>query len=390
MAEKITKNNWYSSFELIGKAKIKDDGSTFSIDATSKKSNWIYNSANFGVDCGEKSGVIYTNLMGGYSSSGNKVIYTMNNEGQSMTIDWEDRLDEDIINQVSPTRIITVALERTADGSLFKKKFINAYDAVAYIKEKIKPDDVIRVYGNLEWYKKNDGTSDARKTIRSIYLSDAEPKDFKAKFTQSVLINKDSASLKNIDKDRGILYLDGIVLHYLKEVEDVVYKNQFPFSKTFEYPMDFNNKTLCEKIMNKFFKVKKNTFTQINFNGSFVGGGTVVLPTIDELPDDVKDLLELGEYTEEDLIQLCASKSNSGEIKWVLDKSPMIKRADPEKNTIPELMIYREIYTEDEIYEPLNELKKPDEEDDVEAAVSEVINDSDTTASDSMSWLDNL
>ena len=59
----IAKSDWASSFSLIGEAKVNDY--TYKIDAKSEKSSWIYNSLNLGVDCGEKHGTVYVELMGG-------------------------------------------------------------------------------------------------------------------------------------------------------------------------------------------------------------------------------------------------------------------------------------------------------------------------------------
>ena len=75
MAEKkvITKKDWVSNFTLIGTPKISDEY-TFKIDERSEKSKWIYNSMNLGIDCGESYGVIYAEMMGGYSEENeNKV-----------------------------------------------------------------------------------------------------------------------------------------------------------------------------------------------------------------------------------------------------------------------------------------------------------------------------
>ena len=69
----ITKDNWLSTFNLIGAAKINDF--TFKRDEQSEKSAWIYNSMNIGIDCGEAHGVVYAELLGGYSEDGENVIY---------------------------------------------------------------------------------------------------------------------------------------------------------------------------------------------------------------------------------------------------------------------------------------------------------------------------
>ena len=57
----LEKKNWSNSFMLIGEAKINDY--TYKIDEKSNKSDWIYNSLNLGVFCGEKSGTVYAELM---------------------------------------------------------------------------------------------------------------------------------------------------------------------------------------------------------------------------------------------------------------------------------------------------------------------------------------
>ena len=61
----IKKSDWVSSFNLIGAAKITEH--TFKIDEKSEKSSWIYNLLNLGIDCGEKFGTVFCEMMGGYS-----------------------------------------------------------------------------------------------------------------------------------------------------------------------------------------------------------------------------------------------------------------------------------------------------------------------------------
>ena len=69
----IKKEDWVSNFTLIGKAKINDY--TFKIDEKAEKSDWIYNSMNLGVDCGEKHGTVYAEMLGGYADERENVIY---------------------------------------------------------------------------------------------------------------------------------------------------------------------------------------------------------------------------------------------------------------------------------------------------------------------------
>jgi hypothetical protein len=64
--KKLEKKNWVASFILIGEAKVNQY--TYKLDEKSDKSDWVYNMLNLGVDCGEKHGTVYTELMGGYGA----------------------------------------------------------------------------------------------------------------------------------------------------------------------------------------------------------------------------------------------------------------------------------------------------------------------------------
>ena len=114
----IEKSNWISNFNLVGAAKVNDDY-TYKIDQQSEKSTWIYNSLNLGIDCGEKNGVVYTEMLGGYSADGKNVIYAHGKKDDGsddfenqITVDWEDRFDEDILSSIGDLSFITVGLEK--------------------------------------------------------------------------------------------------------------------------------------------------------------------------------------------------------------------------------------------------------------------------------------
>ena len=94
--------------------------------------------------------------------------------------------------------------------------------------------------------------------------------------------------------------------------------------------------------MSKLFKPKKN-IRQVTFNGLFVEGGATVTTTYEDVPDDVKDLVEIGVYTEEEAIAAC-STGGSRERHMVLTK-PYIKNTDG--TSIPQ--IFDDVYTEDDL-----------------------------------------
>lgn len=361
MAEKkvITKKDWVSNFTLIGTPKISDEY-TFKIDERSEKSKWIYNSMNLGIDCGESYGVIYAEMMGGYSEENENKIFAHGKKedgsddfDSQIIIDWEDRSNDAVLEEIGDLSFITVGLEKTSESKTFYKKFLSAYDAIAYIKEHLTEDMVVNVKGNLKYSSYNNNVQ-VRKNITSIVLSKADdPSKYKATFTQSILIDKDSASLKNIDRDKGVIFVDAKVLDFLKEYNGIKLVNakgeekggQFPYDKRFEFAMDFSNESACKKIMDKLFKVKKGYYAQITFEGEFIEGGAVVTATWDDVPDDIKDLVEMGVYSKEEGLAKCTANGNK-ERRMVL-KKPQIKLIGEEK--APSIQVFPEKYTEDDL-----------------------------------------
>ena len=379
----IKKNDWVSNFTLIGKPVINDY--TYKIDERSEKSNWVYNALNLGVDCGEKHGTVYCEMLGGYSDGGDNKLFAhgkkddgSDNFEEQVTVTWEDRFNEGVLETVGDLSFITVGLKKTNADKTFYEKFLSAYDAIAYIKEHLTSDMVINVRGNLK-YSEYNGTVQVRKNITSIALSKAEDSSkYKATFTQSVLIDKDSASLKEIDKDKGVMFVNARVLDYVKEVNGVEVKGQYPYNKQFEFAMDFSNEAQCKKIYEKLFKVKKGV-TQVTFEGDFVEGGAVVTTTLDDLPDDIRDLVEMGVYTEEEACAKCTANGNR-ERRMVL-KKPYIKLVGEEKK--PVIQVFAERYDEDDLY--LDYVFKNKATNNAEAEEEE-----ESGSDGSMDWLNNL
>lgn len=390
MSEKkvISKKDWVSSFNLIGTPKISEDY-TFKIDEKSEKSNWVYNSLNLGIDCGERYGVIYCELMGGYSEENENKVFAHGKKDDGsddfdnqIIVDWEDRFNDDVLEEIGDLSFITVGLQKTDKDKTLYKKFLSAYDAIAYIKEHLTEDMVVNVKGNLKYSTYNDNTQ-VRKNITSIVLSKADDvSKYAARFTQTILIDKDSTSLKNADKDKSVIYIDAKVLDYVKEVNGVEVKGQYPYHKQFEFEMDFSNEAQCKKIMEKLFKVKKGV-TQITFEGEFIEGGAVVTATWDDVPDDIKELVEAGVFTEEEALAKCTANGNR-ERRMVL-KKPQIKLVGDDKT--PVIQMFPERYTEEDLVLDYlyNDKKNKSSKDEAPFDTEE-----ESSSDDSMSWLNDL
>lgn len=388
----IVRSDWVSRFKAVGKAKIGDY--TFKIDEHSQRSSWIYNSMNLCIDCGEKYGNFYCNLMGGYSPERVNKIYVHGKDDDGnddfknrFEVDWDERKSADVLDEIGDMCFIKVGLEKTVEGKTFDKRFLSAYDAIEYIKEQLTEDMVINVAGNIKYSMYND-TVQMQREITSIFLSNVEdPANFYATFTQSVLLDKDSVSMKDVDKTTGILPVNAIVLDYMKEFNGHEIRGQWPFNFQFEYEMNLAKPELCKKVYEKMFKVKKG-YTQITFEGDFVsGGGTIAIDYERDVPEDIKELVALEIYTKEEAIEACAG-GGSREHHMFLRKPAKKQVGEGDAKTVKP-QIFPEKYDEDELDISWAYSEVDDEESHFGSTSNESAEDA-TTGDDDMSWLEDL
>ncbi len=361
--QQLGKKNWTNSFNLVGKAVINDDY-TYKIDKNSEKSDWVYNTLNLGVDCG-KYGTIYSEMMGGYGSERDNVIYVHGKDAEGkddfkekFTIAWEDRFNDDVLEGIGDLCFLTVGIEKDTKGKTFTMKFLSEYDAIAYVQKHLENGMIINVKGTLS-YSIYEGKTSVKKKITSIYLSGKEDvEDFKATFTQTMLLNKDS--IGKADKKKGIIPIYATVLDYTKMWGDKEVKCFIPIAKTFEYECDLSeeNKEKLAKTLGQLFKVKKN-ITETTFYGNFYEGGAAITATVEDLPDDIKTLLELGVYTEEEALKSC-TEGTSKERRMVLTK-PVIKMTGEEGSKKANVQRFDDRYTEEDLI--LDFMYLDDEED---------------------------
>lgn len=275
----LEKKNWSNSFMLIGEAKINEY--TYKTDERSEKSDWIYNSLNLGVYCGETCGTVYAELMGGYGAERDNVVY-VHGKGEDgkddfdnkFTIDWDDRFDETILESVGDLCFLTVGLERDKGGKVFYKKFLSPYDMIAYIKDNLEDGMVVNVKGNLKYSTYNDVTQ-VKKEINSVVLSKVDDSSkYCARFTQTMLLTKDSVG--KADKDTGVLPIYAKVLDYIKEYKGKEVKTNIPYDKAFEYELNLSDPETSKKVVDKVFKVQKGV-TEVTFEGDLIEGGLLSL-----------------------------------------------------------------------------------------------------------------
>lgn len=386
----LAKQNWTQQFTLVGKAIVNDY--TFKLDEHSNKSDWIYNQLNLNVDCGEHSGKVSAEMMGGYGSErNNNVIYVHGkNEDNSddfknqYTIDWVDRFDESILEDIGSTCFINIGLEKDVHDKTVVKRFLTPYDAIAYVSENLEDGMVINVRGQLR-YQLYNGNVQCRKEINSIFLSKAEPDAYRASFVQTMLLDKDSAGKSTIDKDKKVMYVNAYILEKFKEFNgwDLTDNGKIkggifvPLRKTFEFDLNGKEPTQTAKLIDKVFKVKKGV-TQITFEGEFVETGAAVTATEDDLTDDVKDMIDCGFYTLEEALAKC-STNGARERKMMILK-PQIRMVGDDDNKTSQVQIFKEQFEEEDLQ--LDCLVPRETEDDDEVPFEEAMNAPEETNSE--------
>lgn len=313
-----------AAFNLIGKAKITDK--TFNID-NSYDSGWTDNQMYLGVDCGNGN-IVYSELRGGFFPDGDNIIRGFSKDDRDdignrkqVEIAWEDRFDEELLDTIADSSFVTVGVEKDVKGRTVYKKFLSAYDAVDYLYNQLEDGMIVNVKGNIR-YNEYEGNVSVKKEITSIALSRAEAEaDFKATFSQTILV--DSKSIGKKDQEKGTMSLDAYVVDYVGtpkiDGEKVAIRQNVVFPKTFEVEIN-ENQEITAKMLQRFFKPKKGKVTEITVTGNLIEGAAIVNIAEEDIPEDIKELIAMGLYSAEEAERKCAIGTGSREKRMVVIK----------------------------------------------------------------------
>lgn len=399
----LDKKGWIQSFTLVGKAALGKF--TFNIDAHSEKSDYIYSRMLLNVDCGEKYGLVQSQLMGGYSISNPYPVYVhgkkidektgreVDDFDNPYTIDWEDRLDESILEDVGNLCFIRIGIERDKDGKVVEKRFLTDYDAINYLSDTLKDGTEIKVKGQLKYSIYNDAIQ-VTKQINSIFLKTDKDTPI-AMFTQTMLLNKDSVG--KFDKDKMVYPIVGMILEKFKEYNGndltdggSVRGGKFvPLRKVFDYEVDPDNKEKADLVISKVFKVKKN-ITMLTCEGIFVEGGATVQATEADIPADIKELIDLGAYSMEEALEKCSE--NKGTERRMILKRPFLRMVGEEGNKTLQIQKFEDKYSDDDLMlDYLIKHEEPEEDDDDEVPFKEEkVKEEPSDDLDDDSWMNSI
>lgn len=331
-----------ASFNLIGRVKVTDK--TFNLD-NNYDSGWTDNSMYVGVDCGNGN-TVYAEMRSGFYSDPDKesIIRAYSKDekddagkSKSVEIAWEDRLDESLYDSISDSSFLTVGVEKDVKDKTVYKKFLTAYDAVEYLNEHLEDGMIVNVKGTIG-YNEYEGNVSTKKEITSIVLSKIDDEaDFKATFSQTILVDSKSIGKKNDDK--GTMELAAYVVDYVGKPkidgEKIEVKKNVTYPKTFEVAIN-ENPEITAKMLQRFFKPKKGKITEITVTGNLVEGGSTVNITEDDIPDDIKELIEMGLYSEEEAEKKIAVGNGNRERRMIIVKPDItyVGTGDDRKPTV--------------------------------------------------------
>lgn len=373
----LDKKGCVNSFALVGEARINDN--TFKLDCHSEKSDWLYNQMYMNVYCGDAFGNVPCESMGGYGLNRQNVIYChgidedgKENFNDRIIVDWDDRLNEEVIKSVGSSVYLTASLEKMDTGRYYRKPFLHAYDFIKYIHDHIENGTQVVVTGKLK-YSEYNGNVRVQKEITNIRKFTEEEKDkynngelkYFAQFKQSVLVNTDS--VLEVDEKKGVAQVQAIVLEYFKKYNGYDVSGIVPLKKMMEYK--FNPDKTNWKDIQKLLFSQKRGYDEIKFSGVFNESGSVVQISEEDLSDDVKMLINMGVYTLEDVLKEAAG--NEQKISKMVLTKPLTKN----DNGAIHLDITQKKYDEEDLQLDCL-IKREDEEDDEETEFTDIDDES--------------
>ena len=337
MAEELKlKQPTRTYFDAVGEIEFKQEN--FFPNQTGKNNpNYTYSRLSFYLKNNDQK--IRISLMGGFTPQ--TKIYAMNDKKESMTIDFGDRDNEEIIKQVSSLSLFQVGLNKVdipktkmnedknelevilkADGTpeMIKvwnfQNFLTEYDLINFLGQNIKNGQMVRITGEIS-YNIYEEKLQKNYKINKIYIL-TEEDTFEDRFNLKVetLVDKDS-----LNESEPIIQGDNeCKIKINTKVFNQINKNErsiIPLDIFYVYKE--NEKETVHRIINKIFKVSGDTIRKVVLECSLFNGKVYSSLSEDaeiELSDEVQELIELGYCTREEALKKANPKGYS-EVQFV-------------------------------------------------------------------------
>lgn len=290
-------------FEVFGELRVNED--SWGEVRQSTSSTYKYRRAALSVDLGEGRST-FVELMGGYDPNRPILRRLSKTQGEGlMDIPWANRLNENIVANVSPQSLISVG-KLDENGNIARKVFVSELDAIEEMEKTFKNGDSVHIWGDVEYHRYN-GQIQRRLSIRGI--SQIVPDSslagrHEATLRQSFLFSKNSISPDYEDEleEKGKTTITVHVPQYVGKEEGVEVRKVLPFPQTLVYKANNEDEIKRAKfVIEKFMTVEDDDLVREVVLVVDMYDGVETSTGDFELTDDLKDLLDLGVVTEDEL-----------------------------------------------------------------------------------------
>lgn len=318
-------------FDVVGEIII--DAKTFTLGQPGKNNqNWIQNIFNPKIEA-DNGKSMYMRLSSGYDAVKGKTIYARSKSETNLEVAFGDRMNENIVSLVDEKSFIRVGVSKElvkdeSTGKEYKqwvyKNFLDTFDVVAFLQQimPLASKQKVRMTGAIRFSTYN-GEVQRNYELQSIYLlngNEDEGKEMQPKleFTQNVLLTK-GCVVDELDKENGVATVNALVM--IKEKKEF---KTVPL-KLLMKPQDEKTRETYKKLIPRFFEVPEDKVRKINLECIFEVGYVAGNVSEEDLPQEAKELLDMGLYSMEEVMKMYAVRQR---VDNLLIRRPKMKIVD--------------------------------------------------------------
>lgn len=314
-------------FDVTGVVTISEK--TFQKDLKSKQNpDYTYSRIDLQLKT-DDGDTFFLNTMDGFDSKKGKTLYARDKDGNNFKVNFADRKNKTILDQLDEKSFVGVALtHEDANDNGYRpwkyESFLAFYDAIDYLSTRLETGMKLRITGQTR-YSEYNGDTQKNFNVNNIYLLD-EQDEYETKFTfrQNVLIQHGDIDLSKWE-DEGTATVNS---HVLNKKSGNLELLSLPLTiRTTD-----KNKQPYKKVIDKFLDVPEGIVRRINLEGSYHRGYVASQVTTDDLPDEAKELIEDGLYTEKEVTRMYANRESVDEMTII--RPVMFKRRDAQAPSV--------------------------------------------------------
>lgn len=338
----------YQTFKVLGKVEFKvntaEPKKNWSVDTTNDN-GYKYVSCRFKVKTNDGIS-LPVELMGGYYPNKPTPIKTTDKDRNKMEINFEDRLDKEILSTVNEMRLRRANLIDTEyDNS---QLFLHDYDFAKYIKENLKSGQIVIIKGSIKKEKYfNDKTkqqvTNTKYIIEEIRLMKEDAENF-CEATVNFIIDKDSIDKEDY-KTEGKIYVNGFVTYYAnKDLGNQFISNTFIIDKNhirniiaskMECKTEEEISTQVENninVLTELLKIKDEKYYVTQWTATPCVGNEIKTMTKDDLTKEQLLFIDMGLITEEEAIKQLGGNTFGDRVNELKLIVPTMKLQDVDKD----------------------------------------------------------